>query len=365
MIKNNKSVAMAGALCIAIMIFLPFSGFGKGENEPVIIKGVPAESFEALPDQVWGTEGMLPGGGFAPGALGGAPPQGGMPGSTAMPEGMPEGMLPGGPGGGMPGGPGGGKQPTPSVYIDNGIYVAEKSNASAISDGEIENAYASKVIIDAEGSDVGGVYVTGAESNFTLTGADIELSGDINGLGGPGSGAVADNHSTLVLRNVNITTNGVSRSATSAENFSTLIVNNSTLRANGVPFDATDTSPPGPLEMEGNSRAHVTMSGSESYFYNSTIISEGWGALSTDASGGYVYLEANNCDIRAVKSGYGTYADHYCMDVFNSCRVTTGSYTVILDKNGIIYLNDIDAVSGKNCALIHNSGMPATVISTL
>ena len=60
-------------------------------------------------------------------------------------------------------------------------------------------------------------------------------------------------------------------------------------------------TPPPPLEISGNSRAHCTMSNSYSFFYNSKIICDGWGALSTEVAEGFVYLEANDCEVIATK----------------------------------------------------------------
>lgn len=347
MIKGRSLVTALSVMCAVIIFMMSFSVYAASKDKTVKIKGAVVEKIEAQPQPYWDPEEMMK-------ASRGHGDAGG-PGGT------------GGPGGsGGPGGPpAGGVQSTPSVYIDNGAYSVEKSKTSFVSKGDIKDAYGSNVKISAKEGNIGGVYVKGAKSQFTLTGADIELSGNGAGLGGTGSGAASDDHSTLILRNVNIVTNGEARSATSAENYSTLIVNNSTLIAHGVPFDSTSTTPPTALAMQGNARAHVTMSNSESYFNNSTIIADGWGALSTDASGGYVYIEANHCDIQATKSGYGTYADHYCIVAFNDCKVTTATYMAIVDKNGKVYLKDVNAASGKYCALMHNSGMPATTISTL
>jgi len=365
MIIKKRLIWTLAALGVATVLFLSFAGCGKNKNEVVKIKGVVVEKFEVQKEPLWDPAAAAAaamkaaGGSGSPGGAGGSGGTGG-PGGSGMPAGGA-----GGPGGAAGGPPGAGEKSTPAVYIDNGGYAAGKSKTSVVSAGEIKDSYASNVKIAAKEANTGGVYVKGSKSQFTLTGSDIDLSGNINGLGGAGSGAASDDHSTLILRNVNITASGVGRSATSAENYSTLIVNNSTLIAHGVPFDSTDTSPPKALAMQGNARAHVTMSNSESYFNNSTIIADGWGALSTDASGGYVYIEANHCDIQTTKSGYGTYADHYCIVAFNDCKVTTTTYTAIVDKNGKVYLKDVNATSGKYCALMHNSGMPATTISTL
>jgi hypothetical protein len=349
MIRGKRYITALVVIGVALLIVMFFSTFAGSGSQKTTIKGVVLEKFEQPAQQNWDPAAMMEGRGGAPaGGAGGAP-----------------GGREGGPGG-PPGGRGG-AQPTPAVYIDDGAYVASKSKTSVVSGGEIKDSYASNVKITAKEDSIGGFYVKGSKSQYTLTGANIELTGTVNGLGGPGSGAISDDHGTLIIRNANIVTNGESRSATAAENYSTLIVNNSTLIAHGIPFtpDITNTGQKRQLEVDGNARAHVTMSNSESYFNNSTIIADGWGALSTDASGGYVYVEANHCDIQTIKHGYGTYADHYCIVSLNNSKVTTAAHTAIVDKNGKVYLNNVDATAGKYCALIHNSGMPVSVVGTL
>jgi hypothetical protein len=352
MIRGKRSVTTLMVTGAALLLVMFFSAFVGISSQKTIIKGVVLEKLEVPALDNWDPAAMMAGRGEEPGG---------------GPIGTPGGAREGGPGV-PPGGPGGrgGAQPTPAVYIDNGAYAAGKSKTGAVSKGEIKDSYASNVQIVAKEEGIGGVYVKGAKSQFTLTGANIELTGKVNGLGGPGSGAEPDDHGTLIIRNSKIVTNGESQSATAAENYSTLIVNNSTLIAHGIPFtpDITNTGQKKQLEVDGTARAHVTMSNSESYFNNSTIIADGWGALSTDASGGYVYVEANHCDIQTIKHGYGTYADHYCIVSLNNSKVTTAAHTAIVDKNGKVYLNNVDATAGKYCALIHNSGMPVSVVGT-
>lgn len=282
----------------------------------------------------------------------------------------------GGPGGppGPPGGPGGGEKSTPAIFIKNGKYAADESKPDVVSTGEIGNTSASGIKITAGGGYTGGLHVKGEGSDYTLSDASIELSGNGSGLGGTGSGASCDDHSTLILKNVNITTNGVARCATSAENYSTLKVYNSTLTAHGAPFDSVPKStgpgpgamtPPEALEIEGNCRAHCTMSNSYSYFYDSTIIADGWAALSTDASMGFVRLEANNCKVKTVNSGYGTYADGGCHNFFNNCDFDSACMAAILAGESDITFNDTMAKCGTYFAMIHCvMGLPVEV-STL
>jgi hypothetical protein len=191
----------------------------------------------------------------------------------------------------------------------------------------------------------------------------IQLSGDgSNDFVGLSAGAMADGGGTLVLKNVRITTNGVISAATACTSGSKLKVYDSTLIANGghLPSNYKPVigpgmmEPPAPLGLSGTARTCLTLNNSASYFYNSTIIADGWGALSTDIAMDHVYLEANNCDIWVRGSGYGAYADWNCKVVINDSRMEVGTYAGIVAGPGEIYFNNLEAISDGNGAMIHS-----------
>ena len=259
---------------------------------------------------------------------------------------------------------------TPAVYVGDSKYLAEKSQASAVGDGKVNDRFAKDAKINAGSADIGGVYATGMGTEYILADANIDLSGDSTGLGGPNSGAAVDDHATLIIKNCTITTNGQNRNATSAQNSSTLKVYNSALKANGIPFTPDFTKggvSPGQktqMEVDGNCRGHVTLSNSSSYFYYSTIIAGGWGALSTDISDGFVYLEANNCTVKTITSGYGTYADPACHNVFNRCDFDVAAMAAIIAGEGDVTFNDTKAKCASYFVLFHNIS-DATNVGTL
>lgn len=258
----------------------------------------------------------------------------------------------------------------PSIFIGKDGYDAEKSRNQYIYRGKIgDNSSAGLGIVTYAG-DVGGVYVEG--SSYTVSDSAVSISGDGDGLGGKSSGAAVGDHGNLTLRDVVITASGQSRCATSVEDFSILRVYNSTLISQGAPFgnDApadrkSSLEPPAPLEIRGNTRTHVTQANSSSYFYDSTIIGDGWAALSTDDSEGYVYLEANNCTIRTLKDGYGAYADTFCHDVFNNCRFDVAKMAAIVSGESDMIFTDTYADCGSYFVFIHVIGGPPTQVSTV
>lgn len=311
---NKKgTVRLLALLGTAALLMAAAAACGSGENAVETkssIQGVSMETYEAAwerhPVKILSMEEMSAqydsgggGGGAGAGAAGGGPPP-----AEA--------------------------QVTPAIYIENGKYVPEKSRADLVSAGEIGDSGASGVRIVGDGSDIGGIYVTGEGVEYTLSDADIELAGDVTGLGGVTAGAAATGNATLILKNCNITASGANRNTTSSKNNGTLKVYNCTLTGHDNPFDPTDfgTDQKTCLEINGNNRTTITIGDSSSYFYDSTIIADGWGALSTDA-GGVVYLEANNCKVQTVLAGYTAYADIGCTDVFNNCEFDSAAMAII------------------------------------
>ena len=250
-----------------------------------------------------------------------------------------------------------------AIYIEDGEYSSAKSTPSTVSGGVVGNALAQNVTISSDEESFNGLYVTGADSSYTFLNSEIDLSGNgSNDFDGTGAGAMAYDGATLVLRNVDITTNGCIRSAVTVTESSTLKVYDSVLTANGgtLPSDYVTKIGPGMMEppsglgISGTCRCCLTMGNSSSYFYDSTITANGWGALSTDSAAGYVYMEANNCKVRTVEDGYCAYADNGCHDVFNSCEIDSAAMAIIMAGVCSAVYTNTDATCGTYFAMIHN-----------
>lgn len=338
---------------------------GCGANPSTTIKGLIVEKPAHTPAP-WPPAGMT-----GVGAPGGG---GGMPGGGA-----------GGPGGGAPGGPGGmaggaanadipdGGMPgaiakaTPAIYIEDGRRLEDKSSPGAVKEGKVTDQYSKGAKISARSAEVGGVFATGIGTEYVLADVTIDLDSDASmGLGGPNTGASAEDYAVLTIRNCTITTTGKWRAATAAQNHGILKVYNSTLKTSGAPFkpNYASSGQKTQLEIDGNCRTHITLSNSSSYFYYSTIIAEGWAALSTDTSDGYVYLEANDCTVKTLTSGYGTYADGGCHNVLNRCTFEVADMAGIIAGESDIAFTEPKAKCGSYFALIHNVG-DATEVGTL
>lgn len=281
---------------------------------------------------------------------------------------MPGPPGPGGPGGGM-GGP-----PLPAgymsaepgtcaaIYVQNGSISKEKSRLNAVYTGIPEPRHIRNVSIVSYDGQVGGIFVEGPAA-VEITDTAVSLSGDSTVLGGPDSGVAVVEHGDLTIRDSVIETSGRCRSATIAEQYSTLRVYNSYLSSHGIPYGegiekpvGFMATPPGALEIDGNTRTHCTLSNSRSFFYDSTIVADGWAALSTDGAEGYVYLEANRCRIFTTKRGYGAYSDSECHVYFHDCHLNVADMAAIVAGNSDMTFTETRANCGTYFALLHSIG---------
>ena len=245
-----------------------------------------------------------------------------------------------------------------AVHVKDG--KAGIDNPSVLYGGDVTDKEVAGLKVVAYDGREGGIYAEGAATDVTVDGAYISLAGDGEGIGGPASGAAAKYGAKLTLHDAVITTTGRTKYSTAAEEGSVLKVYDSVIWSHGIPYgenipapDALMSTPPPPLEIDGNTRTHCTMSNSQSFFYRSKIICDGWAALSTESSEGYVYLEANDCDIVCTKNGYGAYADPGCHDVFNRCNLEMARMAAILAGNCDMTFTDCTADCGSYFALMH------------
>ena len=256
----------------------------------------------------------------------------------------------------------------PVAMLENGKFTMGEFEKAPVIAGTIGPDEAKAVYIESDDPDAGGITVSGEGQKYTVEDSTIFLHSNSNGLGGKGSGLFANDHAEMTVRNCKVLTVGKSRCCTATEQYSKMYVYNSYLHGHGAPFGPAAANledaghPPAALEISGNCRTHCTQSNSETYFYDSTIIGDGWAALSTDGSGGYVKLEANNCKVQTILSGYGAYADGMCHDFFNSCDFDVADQAGIMAGECDMTFNDCTAVCGSYFAHIHCvMGMPEEV----
>lgn len=275
----------------------------------------------------------------------------------AMPPGPPPGGAPQGPPGGFPNMPTmGGTSYQAAVTVKDGALQTPKvkSVSAQLADG---------LTLTSAQPAFNGIIVSGGKSAFTLRNSQIKLSGPgTNDFLGVGAGALVRDKATLILDGATIETNARISSAVVAAEEATLRIYNSHLVAKGgaLPLDYKPVigpgmmEPPAPLELSGTARTLLAMSNSHTYVYNSIIEADGWGALSTDATGGQLYLEANDCIVKVRKAGYGTYADFGAHVVLNRTRVESGANLGIIAGKARIDLNAVSGRAGTSAVMIHS-----------
>ncbi len=256
-----------------------------------------------------------------------------------------------------------------SIYVEDGVINREKTASAfrSCAPGDMAN-----LEIHHDIPELGGIYATGVASHLSLRDSRIALVGPgADDFSGVGAGIVCDHGSTMELRNVSIETAGIIRCCTTAMDHSILRVYDSILSSVGgnAPEDfrcrGPMCHPPKPLGITGDCRTHLTMNHSESYFYDSTILARSWGALSTDSSMGYVYLEANRCRIQTMEDGYCAYADGGCHDVFRECEVISAATGIIIAGDATAAFSGTRAHCRTNFAMIHSVMGCRPVISQL
>ena len=195
---------------------------------------------------------------------------------------------------------------------------------------------------------------------------DIHLSGPgCSDFTCKGTGVLAEEGARVDVRGGQIITDGATRSATIATTGATLKVFDCRLETHGGPLPdwykpvigPGMMEPPYPLGLGGNCRTHLSMDNSESYFYNCDIFADAWAALSTDSSGGYVYLEATDCRINVAGNGYVTYADNGCHVYLRHCEMNSGNVFVIQDGDSSVQLGNCTGTAKGYGFLIHG-GLP-------
>ena len=250
-----------------------------------------------------------------------------------------------------------------AIWIENGKYIPSKSYPSI--GGAAPDKELSGLELDSDLERLSAVAVKGdawEPAEYTLKDSKIHLSGcGCSDFTSRGAGALAFGGGELKLENVEIVTEGSGRCATIVTENATLRAKKCRFESHGgeLPADYTPVigpgmmEPPWPLGLAGNCRTHLSMDGSRAFFEDCDFYAAAWGAISTDSSGGCLYLECDNCRVEVSGNGYGTYADNGCHNVFKNCTFKSGNMLAIQDGNSSLTFVDTDADCEKNCFVLH------------
>jgi hypothetical protein len=305
-----------------------------------------------------GQQGGAPGG--MPGGTAGGP--GGMPsGGAGGPGGMPSGGA-GGPGGG-PGGPAGAPSKA-AIYVDNGAinaskeYVADQYKANIGSDAN--GIKISGLNFSTDDYTVNGIVANGEKSVVTIDNSKVHLGVNKESTTNPGTALTVDGGATVYLNNSELSSDGAGgsagRYATNNAGASKLIVNNSKVTQTGPNQFTSKVAEPfsnNALLIYGTARANMSVGNSRTYYFNSTVTTEGWASLSTDGCSD-VDLYAYNTTAIAQHGGYGTYADFNCRVHLYGSKLTSAEIGAIISKSGKIDI--LDGASAPADVLKYDTG---------
>ena len=210
-----------------------------------------------------------------------------------------------------------------------------------------------------------------APETVSLSDYVIELAGaGTNDMGGFGAGVYVSDNAVAELNNFRVITRGPGRGTLFTRFGAVVTVNDSTFY--GVSDETLVSSqgcPPG-LFLEGKVRATNAVGASNVTYNGSVVISQGWGALSTDsddlytASGEPTELHINDSYIAVLTSGYGAYSDGGARDYFTGTAIDVPDYAAVETGSGIVSYTDCVINSGEYGVMTHSGNSTGDIVFT-
>lgn len=211
--------------------------------------------------------------------------------------------------------------------------------------------------------------VTTAPETVVLNDYYIDLAGSgSNDMGGFGAAVYVSDNAVAELNNFRVITRGPGRGTLFTRFGAQVTVNNSTFYA--VSDDTIQTMqgcPPG-LFLEGHVRATNAVGASHVTYNDSIVISQGWGALSTDSddlytvAGDPTVLSINNSYIAVLTSGYGAYSDGAAEDYFVGSVIDVPDYAAVETGSGIVSFDDCYINAGMYGVMTHSGNSKGDII---
>ncbi len=212
-----------------------------------------------------------------------------------------------------------------------------------------------------------------APETVALSDYVIDLAGvGTNDMGGFGAAVYVSDNAVADLSNFRVITRGPGRGTLFTRFAADVTVNGSTFYAVSDPdLQTMQGCPPG-LFLEGKIRATNAVGGSHVTYNDSVVISQGWGALSTDSDDLYTdwenptELHVNDSYIAVITSGYGAYSDGGARDYFTGCAIDVPDYAAVETGGGVVYYENCYINSGEYGVMTHsgNSVGEITFIDT-
>ena len=189
-----------------------------------------------------------------------------------------------------------------------------------------------------------------------------------NDMGGFGAALYVSDNAVAEFNNFRVITRGPARGTLFTRFGANVTVNDSTFY--GV-SDKNATSamgcPPG-LFIEGKVRATNAVGASVVTYNKSAVISQGWGALSTDSDDLYnvegepTTLNINDSYIGVLTSGYGAYSDGAAEDTFKGSYIDVPDYAAVETGKGIVAFENSTINSGMYGVMTHSGNSTGDII---
>jgi len=353
---------------------------------------------------------------LATSAINAAPPEPGAPGPGSMPP--PGGMPPGGMGAPHSAGAvyiSGGARVADHQYADGKVTLRVADNAPGVDGNRADGILLTSADYEANGIVVAdGTYQFGGDKDYftVFTSLDDDYLGtsvtqgpdkigsfnsvllftvdsDVPAEAKTGSSGVdALGEAVVHIDNVYMQVDGSQRYVDSTLAQATTVINDSYFVSTG---DATSHTAEIKLPfsneallIDGGARTNFSVGASNTYYFNSVAIAEGWATLSTDAcGGGGLNLYAYNTTARALNGGYGSYADFNCHVWLYGSDLQAAEIGVIISKSGRVSVFDgasadanllalnrgevteksSDLTGGRNAVMLHAPDMMGGGIS--
>ena len=247
-----------------------------------------------------------------------------------------------------------------AVYINNGRYDASRSVASAVATGQVSDSTASGVAVTSKGERFNGIIVTG-DSKYTIDNPVIDLTGNGgNDFAGYGAAIMSSGNAEVTVNNPKIRTKGAVRTAVFVGGHSVMHVNNADIyTSNGtLPSDynfTIEVGTPWMLGLSGNVRSTNLVDHGTVYYTNSHIVSQGWGAMSTDDSA-VVRMYVKDSLIETIDSGYGAYSIGDSVDTFDHSTLNVADIGIIMAAQGSAVVTNGSVINSKRLGVMMHSG---------
>ncbi len=237
--------------------------------------------------------------------------------------------------------------------IDENGLTETVTDGVSVASGEITASGAKNVVMEITDFTTNGFQVTGGEftiEDSVITKTVTEPVGE-NDAGGYIAGVT---NGTLIIKNSTLTNAGKGgrngNYTVDCERSGIMVVINSEISQTGFTGDeagytADIADPPSNLGLliSGYARANMSVGTSQTYYYGSTVTTEGWAAMSTDsAQSGFTFYSYDSIG-QALYGGYGTYADTSCVDWFYASQLLSAEVGAIISNNGEIHMRSGEA----------------------